>query len=157
MGSTSRKCSLVFSPSWINSIKGSGHFSGGQINFLHSSVQCRCSCGHTVSDSLCGHLFNDETIMCYTAHSGILVSSSLPLAPRNLNNYAFTGEVEMLPETHHQGRTCCWLVPWIVLGIWERNWLELLLTPRLKSKAFLSSSDKVPTFIWLPLELCSSV
>lgn len=147
MGSTSRKHSLVFLPSWINTIKGSGHFSGGEINFLHSSVQCRCSCGHTVSDSFCGHLFNDETIMCCTAHSGILVSNSLPLAPRNINNDAFTSGVEMLPETHHQGRTCCWLVPWMVLGIRERNWLELLLTPRLKSQVFLSSSDKVPTSI----------
>lgn len=155
MGSTSRKFSLVFSPSWINTIKGSGCFSGGALNFLHSSVQCRCSCGHIVSDSLCGHLLNDETIMCCTAHSGILVSNSL--APRKLNNDAFTKEVEMLPETQHQGRTCCWLMPWIVLGIQERNWLELLLTPRLKSKAFLSSSDKVPTSIWLPLELCPSV
>lgn len=147
MDSTSRKHSLVFSPSWINTIKGSGHFSGGEINFLRSSVQCRCSCGHTVSDSLCSHLFNDETIMCCTAHSGILVSNFLPLAPRNMNNNTFAREVEMLPETQHQGRTCCWLMPWIVLGIWEHNWLELLLTPRLNSKAFLSSSDKVPTFI----------
>lgn len=157
MGSTSRKHSLVFSPSWINTIKGSGCFSGGEINFLRSSVQCRCSWGHTVGDSLSGHLFNEETIMCCTAHSGILVSNSLPLAPRNMNNNAFTGEVEMLPEMQHQGRTCCWLMPWIVLRILEHNWLELLLTPRLKSKAFLSSSDKVPTFIWLPLELCPSV
>lgn len=157
MAPTSRKHSLVFSPSWINTIKSSRHFSGGEINFLHSSVQCRCSCGHTVSDSLCGHLFNDETIMCCTAHSGILVSNSLPLAPRNTNNDAFTRGVKMLLETQHQGRTCCWLVLWMVLGIRDRNWLELLLTPRLKSKAFLSSSDKVPTSIWLPLELCPSV
>lgn len=147
MGSTSRKHSLVFLASWINTIKGSGRFSGGEINFWHSSVQCRCSCGHTVSDSLCGHLFNDETITCYTAHSGILVSNFLPLAPRNMNNDTFTREVDMLPETHRQGRTYCWLMPWIVLGIREHNWLELLLTPRLKSKAFLSSSDEVPTSI----------
>lgn len=37
------------------------------------------------------------------------------------------------------------------------NWLELLLTPKIKSKAFLSSSDKVPASIWLPLELRPSV
>lgn len=157
MGSPSRMCSLGFLPSWINTIKRSGFFSGGEVDFLYSSVQCRCSCGHAVSDSLCGHLFNDETIMCCTAHSGILVSNSLPLAPRNMNNDAFTKEVEMLPETQHRGRTCCWLMPWIVLGIRERNWLELLLTSRLKSKAFLSSSDKVPTSVWLPLEPCPSV
>lgn len=85
--------------------------------------------------------------MCCTACSGILVPNSLPLAPRNVNNDAFAGEVEMLPETHHRGRMCSWLMPWMVLGLREHNWLELLLTSRLKSKAFLSSSDKVPTSI----------
>lgn len=111
----------------------------------------------TVSDSFCGHLFNNETVMCYIAHSGILFSNSLPLVPRNMNNEAFSREVEMHPETHHQGRTCCWLMLWIILGIRGPNWLELLLTPKIKSKAFLSSSDKVPASIWLPLELCPSV
>lgn len=95
--------------------------------------------------------------MCYIAHSGILFSNSLPLVPRNMNNEAFSREVEMHPETHHQGRTCCWLMLWIILGIRGPNWLELLLTPKIKSKAFLSSSDKVPASIWLPLELCPSV
>lgn len=88
-----------------------------------------------------------ELLCAALAHSGVLVSNSLPLAPRNMKNDAFTKEVEMLPETQQQGRTCCWLMPWIVLGIRERNWLELLLTSRLKSKAFLSSSDKVPTSV----------
>lgn len=43
--------------------------------------------------------------MCYIAHSGILFSNSLPLVPRNMNNEAFSREVEMLPETHRRGRT----------------------------------------------------
>lgn len=76
---------------------------GNQFSALLSSMQMQL---WPYSDSLCGHLFNDETIMCCTAHSGILVSNSLPLAPRNMNNDAFTRGVEMLPETHHQGRTC---------------------------------------------------
>lgn len=39
---------------------------------------------------------------------------------------------------------CCWFTLWLVFGIWGLNWLELLLTPKIKSKAFLSSSDEVP-------------
>jgi len=117
--------------------KGSGRSWGGEINFLHSSVQRRCSRGCTVSDSFCGHLFNAETIMCCIAHSGILFSNSIPLVPRNVNNEAFSREVEMLPETCCRGRTCCWLMLWVILGIRGHNWLELFLTPKIKSKAFL--------------------
>lgn len=95
--------------------------------------------------------------MCYISHSGVLFSNSLPLIPRNMSNEAFSREVEMLPETCHQDRTCCWFMLWVVLGIWGLNWLELLLTPKIKSKAFLSSSDKVPPCIWLPAELCPTV
>lgn len=86
--------------------------------------------------------------MCYITHSGVLFYNSLLLVPRNMNNEAFSREVEMLPKTHHQGRTCCWLMLWIILGIWRgHNWLELLLTPRIKSKAFSTSSGKVPASI----------
>lgn len=105
-------------PSWIKPIKGSGRSWVGEINFLHSSVQCRCSRDCTVSDSFCGHLFNDETIMWYITHWGILFSNSLLLVPRNMNNEAFSREAEVLPETHHKGRTCCWLMLWIIVGVW---------------------------------------
>lgn len=61
-----------------------------------------------------------------------------------MTDEAFSREVEMLSETHHQDRTCGWSVLSVIVGIWGLNWFELLLTPKIKSKVFLSSSDKVP-------------
>lgn len=56
-----------------------------------------------------------------------------------MTDEAFSREVEMLSETHHQDRTCGWSVLSVIVGIWGLNWFELLLTPKIKSKVFLSS------------------
>lgn len=82
--------------------------------------------------------------MCYISHS-VLFSNSPSLFPRNMTNEAFSREVETLSETRHQDRTCGWsMLSVVAVGIWGLNWFELLLTPKIKSRAFLSSSDKVP-------------